>query len=116
MKFFLTLHDRNGVELKEGDYVKIIEHGRFQFFCQITYLPKEQVIAPFHTFSFMSLEKVKSLPKEAIKSTEERYNIWYLPNAEEFEQTDQQFNDYLLEWRQCEHHLDKRCWRIKKVE
>lgn len=108
--FTLKLYDRKGAELNLGDIVKIVDnHGRTTFFAEVTWLEKEQVIAPFHTFSFNSFEKVDRLPEGVIKSSEQRYNIWYLDEPEQ----DEKFEHYLMSWRECEHHLETRCWRIE---
>lgn len=111
--FTLKLYDRKGKELNLGDIVKVSDGRAFQFFARVTWLESEQAIAPFHTFSFSSFEKVNSLPEGAVKSREERYDIWYVPQelAEADTEADQ-FERYLLDWRACEHHLEKRCWRI----
>lgn len=115
--FILKLYDRKGKELKLGDIVKISDGKSFNFFCEVKYLEKEKVIAPFHTFSFHSFEKIDKVPANAVKSTEERYNIWYVyqddaetdPEAEKFEK-------YLMDWRSCEHMLDRRCFRIELIK
>lgn len=114
--FTLTLHDRKGTELNEGDFVKISNGKQFTFFAEVKYLEKEGVIAPFHTFSFHSFEKVDEIPKEAKHSTEERYNIWYLYDEKAAKDKNAEtFKDYLISWRECEHHLEKRSWRISKT-
>ena len=113
--FILKLYDRKGTQLHEGDYVKISDGKQFTFFAEVKYLEKEGVIAPFHTFSFHSFEKVNEIPENAIKSTEERYGIWYLHREDsEIDSDAEYFEKYLLSWRECEHHLEKRCWRILK--
>ena len=78
----------------------------------LKYLPDEQVITPFGTFSFYSFEKVDSLPENAVKSTEERYNIWYLQDPEKDDQAED-FESYLMDWRVCETNIQKRLWRIE---
>lgn len=114
--FILKLYDRKGKELRLGDIVKISDGRRFTFFCEVKYLEKEQAITPFHTFSFHSVEWVKTVPKGATKSTEERYDIWYLDNddAEEDSSADD-FKNFLMEWRSCESNLNDRMWRIEKI-
>lgn len=112
--FKLTIHDRNGVKLKEGDIVKMSDN-RMIFFAEIKYLEKEKVLTPFHTFSFHSVEKVDRLPETAIKSTEERYGIWFMPTTEFEDQGREAFSKYLMSWRECEHLLEKRMWRIEKI-
>lgn len=113
--FTLKLYDRKGAELKEGDIVKVSDGRRFSFFAEVKWLEKEQAIAPFHNFSFHSFDKVKSIPENAVKSTEERYNIWYV--YDEFAELDEESNDfsqYLMSWRECESMLKDRCFRIEK--
>lgn len=113
--FVLKLFDRNGKPLQPGDIVQISDGRRFRFWSEVKFLEKDQVIAPFHTFSFHSFEKVDNVPANAIKSTDERYNIWYV--YEEDSQEDKAANaheNYLTEWRQCEHLIDKRMWRIEE--
>jgi hypothetical protein len=112
--FILKLYDRLGNELKEGDIVKISDGRRWKFFAEVKYLKDEQVITPFHTFSFSSFERVDSLPDGVIKSTEERYGIWWLEGDDE--EDPETFEEYLSSWRECEHHIDKRCWRIENVK
>lgn len=109
MKFELTIHDRKGEVLNEGDIVKISDGKKITFYCEITYLEDERVIAPLHTFSFMSIEKVDTIPTEAIKGNEERYNIWYNPTDEKDLES---FNDYLRSWRDCEYRLESRAYQI----
>ncbi len=113
--FRLELYDRKGQKLKIGDVVKISNGREICFYAEIKYLEKERCITPFHTFSFHSFEKVDSVPQEAIKSTEERYDIWYLPlpNADRKEAIESA-ERYLLDWRQCEHLLESRCFQIIK--
>ena len=113
--FILKLFDRNGSELKEGDIVKISDGHNFTFFAEVKWLEKEQVIAPFHTFSFSSFIKVDSLPEGVTKSTEERYGIWWIEEKEE-DITGEDFRNYLLQWRQIEYHLEDRCYRIEKIK
>lgn len=109
--FQLTLHDRNGEELRIGDIVRISLRNEFTFFCEVTYFPEAGIIAPFHTFSFHSFEKCE-LPANVIKSQETRYNIWYLDSPEDDKHAEK-FNNYLMSWRDCEYRLEERCYRIK---
>lgn len=114
--FTLTIHDRSGNELHEGDFVKISDGKRFTFFAEVKYLEDIQVITPFHTFSFHSVEKVSEIPPEAKKSNEERYGIWYIYHeSAEPDEAAERFNRYLTSWRNCEYQLEKRSWRIKKI-
>jgi hypothetical protein len=110
--FTLELYDRNGVKLQLGDLVKVSNGKDFNFYAEVKYLESEQCITPFHTFSFHSFEKVDSVPENAIKSTEERYNIWYMC-GDEADNNAEDAKDYLKSWRECEHHLEKRAFRIK---
>jgi hypothetical protein len=113
--FTLKLYDRKGAELNIGDIVKISDHrSQFSFFCEVKFLQNEKVITPFHTFSFHSFEKIDKVPEHAIKGTEDRYNIWYLYEDEAENDTERaSFDNYLMSWRECEHHLEKRSWRIE---
>jgi hypothetical protein len=111
--FTLKLFDRKGQELRMGDIVKISDGRRFNFWAEVKYLEKEKAITPFHTFSFHSFEKVDSVPANAVKSTEERYNIWYVytEDAEE-DYNASAYENYLTEWRHCENLID-RCFKIE---
>lgn len=109
--FTLTLHDRNGTQLNLGDVVRISDGRTWKFFAEVKYLADQQLITPFHTFSFMSVEKCE-LPTNAIRANETRYGIWHLPNDEP-DGGAESFNNYLIEWRQCEYLLETRMWRIQ---
>lgn len=113
--FKLNLFDSVGNKLKMGDIVAVSDHsGRLTFYAEVKYLPEEGVITPFHTFSFHSFTKVNKLPDHVMKSTEERYNIWYTHSPEKnSEEVTQRAEKYLLDWRQCEHLLHSRCFRIE---
>jgi hypothetical protein len=115
--FILKLYDRKGRELNTGDIVKISNGKYFTFWAEVKYLQKEKVITPFHTFSFHSFEKVDKVPENATKSTEDRYNIWYVyqDEAEEDKEANK-FEQYLMDWRICEHLLDDKCFRIALIE
>lgn len=112
--FTLKLYDRKGQELKIGDIVKISDGRRFTFFAEVKYLESENVITPFHTFTFHSVEKVDSVPPEAQKSTEDRYNIWFIDSYEE-DEASKDFDRFLMSWRACEHNIDNRMWRIERA-
>jgi hypothetical protein len=114
--FTLKLFDRKGNELQEGDIVKISNGREFTFYAEVKYIEDEGIITPFHTFSFLSFEKVDKVPEKAVKCTEQRYDVWYL-NSDDAEKDDRanEYEEYLLSWRQCEHHLEKRCWAINKT-
>lgn len=114
--FKLELYDRIGNKLKIGDIVKVSNRDQFNFYAEVKYLEKEHCITPFHTFSFHSFEKVDKVPENAIKSTEERYGIWYT-NAPESDQKEatERAERYLLDWRQCEHLLGNGCFRIEPL-
>lgn len=110
--FILKLYDRQGTELTLGDIVKVSNGKGFHFFSEIKFLEKEKCITPFHTFSFHSFEKVNSVPSGAVKSKEERYNVWYLPS--EIPDEEPEIGEkYLADWRQCEHLLEQKCFRIE---
>jgi hypothetical protein len=118
MKLILTIHDRKGNELKFGDIVKVSCRDRganyFTFFAEVKYLEKEQCITPFHTFAFHSCEKVDKVPDNAVESSSEgRYKIWY-QQGEDAEQDPEpeKYDRYLMEWRECEHLLEEKIFRI----
>lgn len=110
--FTLSLYDRKGQKLNMGDIVKVSIRGQFEFYSEVKYLEDEQAIAPFHTFSFHSFEKVDKVPKNAKESTEQRYRIWYLEDPEK-DKNEEQFGQYLMSWCTCEHELKDRCFRIE---
>lgn len=113
--FKLKLYDRNGVELHEGDIVRISNAGKFNFFAEVKYLDAENAIAPFQTFVFSAVEKIDAVPPEAVKAREERYNVWYVPDGEAtIDEQAKENNDYLWSWRELEHQIDARCWRIER--
>lgn len=112
--FIIELYDRCGNKLQLGDIVMVSDGNRFNFYSEVTYLEKEQAIAPFHTFSFHSFLKVDAVPEGAIKSTEERYNIWFMRGDGESDKDADFASRYLIEWRACEHLIDKGYFRIKK--
>lgn len=111
--FHLKLYDRLGNELNEGDIVKVSNGRAFTFYSEVKYLEDKEDIAPFHTFSFHSFEKVDKVPENAIRANEERYKIWYLPDGETDDLADSAAK-YLIDWRQCEHLLEKKVYRITK--
>jgi intein/homing endonuclease len=112
--FLLKLYDRKGKELNEGDIVAVSDGKRFTFYCEVKYLAKEKVIAPFHTFSFHSFEKVDKVPANAVESTEERYKIWYIYNEEATaDEAADKAKNYLMDWRECEHLLSEKCFQIQ---
>jgi len=114
--FILKLFDRKGIELQLGDFVKISNGKQFSFYCEVTWLDAEKIIAPFHTFTFHSFEKIDAIPDNATKSTEERYNIWYVYDEQAEEDKDaESFEQYLSAWRSCEVLLEKRCYQIVKI-
>lgn len=112
--FKLELYDRLGNKLNMGDIVKISNGRNFSFYAEVKYLKKEKCITPFHTFSFHSFEKVDKVPDHAEKSTEERYNIWFTHNPEQ-DLNPEYGEKYLIDWRQCEHLLQQRCFRIEPI-
>ncbi len=114
--FILKLFDRLGNEINEGDIVKISNKGYFNFFCEVKFIHEEMIIAPFHTFCFHSFEKVSEVPKDAILSSEKRYNVWYL-NDKDAQKDDNHgdFENYLMSWRECEYHIGQKSYRIEKL-
>lgn len=114
--FKLQLFDRLGNALNIGDTVKVSNGHNFSFYAEVKFLEKEQCITPFHTFSFHSFEKVDKVPEHAIKSTEERYNVWYTHSPEADPKESAAIAEkYLIDWRQCEHLLQSRCFRITQI-
>lgn len=111
--FILKLYDRLGTELKEGDFVKVSNGKSMTFFAEVKYIESEGIITPFHTFSFHSFEKVDKLPDNAIKCDEDRYEIYYMNNEEE-DNNASDYQNYLLTWKECEYHIEKRSWSIAK--
>lgn len=112
--FTLKLYDRIGNELNLGDTVKVSNGKDFSFYAEVKYLENEKIITPFHTFSFHSFEKVDSVPEHAKRANEERYNIWYTHSPElDEKEASESANKYLLDWRQCEHLLKTKCFRIE---
>lgn len=112
--FKLELYDRVGNKLHIGDIVKVSDGKGFSFFAEVKYLEDEKVITPFHTFSFHSFEKVDKVPDHAKKSTEEMFDMWYTHSPElDEEKAAKEAEKYLIDWRQCEHLLEKRCFRIE---
>jgi hypothetical protein len=115
--FILTVHDRNGVELKEGDLVKISNGREFAFYSGVKWLEKEKALAPFDTFTFHSFEKVDSIPENAEKSTNESYNIWFaLSDNTEYDGKADEFENYLMSWRRIDVAVKNRSYQIKKIE
>lgn len=112
--FKLELYDRIGNKLNLGDIVKVSNGREFSFYAEVKYLENEKLITPFHTFGFHSFEKVDSVPEHAKKASEERYNIWYTHSPELDEKWASEYaNKYLIDWRQCEYLLEKRCFRVE---
>ncbi len=111
--FKLILRDIKGVELSEGDIVKIKGNYTLEFYCEVKYLEDEKTIVPFHTFSFASVEKVEKVPDNAIPGTEERYKIWSV-NTDVKEDL-KKFEDYHYSWKSCEKQLSKRQYCIERL-
>ena len=113
--FKLIIQDRNGNPLNESDIVKVSNGKDFTFYSEVKYLEDEGSIAPFHTFSFHSFEKVDKVPENAIRSTETRYGIWFMPSESiEPDLHAKDFDRYLMSWRECEILLEKRCFKIER--
>lgn len=116
MAYTLHLFDRDGRELNEGDFVKISDGSRIQFYAEVKYLDKENSIAPFHTFSFHSMIKVDKLPEGLVKADEERYEVWHNAEPDDDETVNSaSVKQYLMDWRACEHSLHERMFRISKL-
>jgi hypothetical protein len=113
--FTLQLQDRKGNQINLGDILKISDGKAFTFFAEVKFLEKEGIITPFHTFSFHSFERVDKVPDNAIKSKEERYNIWYVYSDEaEKDENANDYEDYLMSWRECERLIDSKAFIIVK--
>jgi hypothetical protein len=116
MTLILTIHDKHGAELNFGDIVKIETHscGNFYtFYSEVTYLPDVQSIAPFHTFAFHYVEKVDRLPDGAKQMDETRYKCWMVFHDEIEDQPNREaYSKYLTEWRECEHLLSEKIFRV----
>ena len=112
--FELKLYDRKGTELKEGDLLAISDGSRFNFYAEFKFLEDGQIIAPFHTFSFHSFQKVDCLPDHAVKMEESRYNCWYTYYPETDVENDGDFEDYRLQWVECERKLENGLFKIIK--
>lgn len=113
--FKLTIHDREGVELKEGDIVEISDGKNFKFFSEVKYDRERKVLYPFHTFCFHSIVKVDIVPEEARPCNEERYKCWYLPVPNKDDSAERAYK-YLMSWRECERQLNDRIFQITPLE
>ena len=108
--FTLKLYDRKGEELHEGDIIKISNGREIAFYSEVKYLPEQQIIAPFDIFSFHSFEKVDELPENAKELNENRFRCWFVPKQDD---PDASYGEkYLMDWRQCEHLLEEKCYLI----
>jgi hypothetical protein len=115
--FKLTLFDRNGTALKMGDIVKVSNGTGFQFYSEVKYLEDLKCIAPFHTFTFHSFVKVDKVPENAKLGKEERYKIWYISDRVDDDPAEvHEAERYLSDWRDCEHLLEQRCYRIELLK
>lgn len=115
--FKLELYDRLGQKLNIGDFVKVSNGKEFTFFSEVKWLEAQKVLTPFHTFSFHSFEKIDAIPDGAEKSLNEDYDIWYTnsPELDPIESANQ-FNEYLMSWRECERLIEKNCFRIELIK
>ncbi len=117
--FKLTLHDREGTELNEGDLIKISDGKAFSFYSEVKWLADTQVIAPFHIFTFHSFLKVDKLPDTAILSPcskEDRCKYWYVVSSkQELDKKANAYDGYLRSWLECEKPLEERTYRITKL-
>ena len=114
MTLKLTLHDRKGVELNEGDIVKISDGTRINFYSEVKYNEQRKCIYPFHVFSFHSVEKVDDIPEDAVLSSETDFRCWYIP-THEIDKKQDDFEHYLMSWRECERLLEHNYFRIEKI-
>jgi hypothetical protein len=116
LNFKLTLHDREGVELHDGDIVAISDGKRFNFYSEVKYNPEKKCIYPFHTFSFHSVKKVDILPAEAKECNELDYKCWYVNHEDaQWDLKADEFAHYLLSWRECERLLEKNMFHIEPL-
>jgi hypothetical protein len=113
--FLVKLYDRKRQELSIGDIVAISDGKRLNFYCRITFLEKEQKLAPFHTFSFHSVEKVAEVPENAVPCSEDRYECWYMGSEAKPDESAAEHAQYLLDWRACERFLDKSCFDVVPI-
>lgn len=113
--FTLTLHDRKGTELKEGDLLMISDGYKITFYAEVKYDADKEIIYPFHSFSFHSFERVDKLPDNAIECTDEYNRIWFVPNEEHPDIDAEFFKEYHSSWRDCEVALKNRAYRIKRA-
>ena len=112
--FIFELYDSLGEMLSEGDIVRVIGNYGVRFYSEVKYLDDEQVIAPFHTFSYHRFEKVHQVPDGCTESdTEERYKIWIESDPDKLKSNT---DEYLASWRVCEHNLERRIYRISRRE
>jgi hypothetical protein len=117
MNFKLTLHDREGTQLNEGDIVAISDGKRFNFYSEVKYNPEKKCIYPFHTFSFHSMLKVEELPIEAKECNEANYKCWYIYQEDaQWDMKADEFSQYLMSWRECERLLEKNMFHIEPIE
>lgn len=116
VNFKLTIHDREGNQLNEGDIVAISDGKRFNFYSEVKYNPEKKCIYPFHTFSFHSVKKVDNLPPQARECTELDYKCWYVDHDNTEEDTNAEYySQYLLSWRECERLLEKNMFHIEPL-
>ena len=113
--FTLELFDRNGEKLQQGNIVKVSDGRNFKFYSEVKWLEQEQVIAPFHTFSFHSFVKVDKLPENLQLSTQEtRYSIWWTV-GEEMDEAAEKGETYLKQWRGIEEYINNGIYKIKPL-
>jgi hypothetical protein len=116
VEFKLTLHDREGTQLNEGDIVAISDGKRFNFYSEVKYNPEKKCIYPFHTFSFHSMLKVDKLPEKVRECNVLEYKCWYIDHDDASEDTNAEYySQYLLSWRECERLLEKNMFHIEPI-
>lgn len=119
--FILTVHDREGTELKDGDIVAVSGHNhgdnRFKFFAEVKWIPEKQVLTPFHTFTFHSFLKVDKVPDGAVPFKDDMadYKIWYICDSE-VDTKARDYERYLIDWRDCERLIENHIFRIRKID
>lgn len=113
--FVVKLKDKNGHHLKLGDIVKVWNKTGITFFVRLTWLSDIKKLAPFHAFSFHSVEyvgdNVEALPDGIVQCDEPRFDCWFVHDKMQ-DKTAEKHQKYLMEWRKCEELLES-CYDIE---
>ena len=109
--FRLRFFDCDGAEIFEGDIVKIYAGNHTIFYSEVKYLEDERVLVPLHNFAWYRFKKVDTIPLFAVKSNEDRFDLWYEPDTKHNYNLPQ---EQLTSWKDCEVLLENRCWQITK--